>query len=76
MTQSAKDKTASQEIDAVIKNAGDWRGNDLAQIRAVIKETDQEVLEKVKWGKRSKPEGVPVWSHGGILCMEAVRMNV
>jgi hypothetical protein len=49
-------------IDAKIKELGDWRGETLAQIRALIKQADQEVVEEVKWG------GVPVWSHDGIIC--------
>jgi hypothetical protein len=46
----------------------------------VIKKADPAVVEEVKWKKPSKPEGVPVWSHDGILCMadtlkNAVRLN-
>jgi len=75
-----KNKTASQEIDAIIKKSGDWRGKKLSQVRAVIKRADPAVVEEVKWKKPSKPEGVPVWSHDGILCMadtlkNAVRVN-
>ena len=80
MSPSAKSKTASQEIDAIIKRSGDWRGKKLSQLRAVIKKADLAVVEEVKWKKPSKPEGVPVWSHDGILCMadtlkNAVRLN-
>ena len=80
MSPSAKNKTASQEIDAIIKKSGDWRGKKLSQLRTVIKKADPGVVEEVKWKKPSKPEGVPVWSHDGILCMadtlkNAVRLN-
>lgn len=80
MNPSAKNKTASQEIDAIIKKSGDWRGKKLLQLRAVIKKADPAVVEEVKWKKPSKPEGVPVWSHDGIFCMadtlkNAVRLN-
>ncbi len=80
MSPSAKNKTASQEIDAIIKKSGDWRGKKLSQLRAVIKKADPAVVEEVKWKKPSKPEGVPVWSHDGMLCMadtlkNAVRLN-
>ena len=80
MSPSAKNKTASQEIDAIIKKSGDWRGKKLSQLRTVIKKADPDVVEEVKWKKPSKPEGVPVWSHDGILCMadtlkDAVRLN-
>jgi len=51
----------SQLIDARIEELGDWRGETLARIRALVKEADPEVVEEWKWR-------VPVWSHGGILC--------
>ena len=75
-----EDKTASQQIDAIIKMYGDWRGKKLAQLRALIKEADPLMVEEVKWKKPSKPEGVPVWSHDGIVCIgdtlkDAVRLT-
>lgn len=72
---STKVKTPSQEIDAIIKEAEDWKGTKLAQLRAVIKKADPAVLEEVKWKKPSKPEGVPVWSHDGILCVADILKN-
>jgi hypothetical protein len=48
-------------IDARIKELGDWRGELLARLRALIKQADPEVVEEWKWD-------VPVWSHDGILC--------
>ncbi len=62
-------KSASQEIDAIIKEPGDWRGKKLSQLRVLIKKADPAVIEEVKWKKPSKPSGVPVWSHDGILCV-------
>jgi len=55
-------KSASQSIDARIKELGDWRGEMLARLRALIKEADPDVVETWKW------RGVPVWEHDGILC--------
>jgi hypothetical protein len=52
----------SRLIDARIKELGDWRGEMLARIRAVIKQADPKVVEEWKW------RGVPVWSHAGIIC--------
>jgi hypothetical protein len=52
----------SQQIDARIEELGDWRGEMLAQIRALIKQADPEVVEEWKW------RGVPVWEHSGIIC--------
>ena len=66
---SSKEKSASQEIDAIIKEAGDWRGRKLSQLREVIKKADRAVIEEVKWKKPSRPSGVPVWSHDGIICV-------
>ena len=56
------EKSASGQIDAIIRASGDWRGKKLAQLRALIKQADPLVVEEVKWKKPSKPEGVPVWS--------------
>ena len=53
---------ASQLIDARIKELNDWRGETLARVRQLIKQAAPEAVEEWKW------RGVPVWSHGGILC--------
>jgi hypothetical protein len=66
---SPKEKSASQQIDAIIKEPGDWRGKKLSQLRSLIKKADPAVVEEVKWKKPSKPSGVPVWSHDGIICV-------
>ena len=63
------DKTISQQIDAIIQEPGDWRSETLAQLRALIKQADPDVVEEIKWKKPSNPLGVPVWSHDGILCV-------
>ena len=72
---SPKGTSASQEIDAIIKKPGDWRGEKLSQLRALIKQADPVVVEEVKWKKPSRPEGVPVWSHDGILCVADTLKN-
>lgn len=54
-------ESASQLIDARIKELTDWRGETLARLRALIKQADPDVLEEWKWS-------VPVWSHAGIIC--------
>jgi hypothetical protein len=66
---SPKVKSPSQQIDAIIREWGDWRGKKLSQLRALIKQADPAVVEEVKWKKPSKPMGVPVWSHDGIICI-------
>ena len=55
-------ESPSMLIDARIKELGDWRGKKLAQVRALIRQADPDVVEEWKW------RGVPVWSHGGIIC--------
>jgi hypothetical protein len=72
---SLKEKTASQQIDAIIKEPGDWRGKKLSQLRDLIKKADPAVVEEVKWKKPSKPSGVPVWSHDGIICVADTLKN-
>jgi hypothetical protein len=57
-----KSESPSQSIDARIKELGDWRGETLSRIRALVKEADPEVVEDWKW------RGVPVWSHDGLIC--------
>ena len=52
----------ARQIDSRIKELGDWRGETLARVRALIKEADPEVVEEWKW------RGVPVWEHDGIIC--------
>ena len=56
-------------IDARIRKLGDWRGEMLARVRAIIKQADPDVIEEVKWRKPSNSMlGVPVWEHDGIIC--------
>jgi len=52
----------SQLIDARIEELGDWRGETLARVRALIKQADPDVVEEWKW------RGVPVWYHDGMIC--------
>jgi hypothetical protein len=70
-----KEKSASQQIDAIIKEPGDWRGKKLSQLRALIRKADPAVVEEVKWKKPSRPSGVPVWSHDGIICVADTLKN-
>ncbi len=52
----------SRLIDARIEELGDWRGETLARVRALVKQADPEVVEEWKW------RGVPTWYHDGIIC--------
>ena len=50
-------------------DSGDWRAEMLSRVRTLIKQADPEVVEEVKWRKPSNAmQGVPVWSHAGIIC--------
>jgi hypothetical protein len=62
------DSSASREVDAIIAKSDDWRGEKLARLRTVVLRANHAVVEEVKWKKPSRPEGVPVWSHHGIVC--------
>jgi hypothetical protein len=59
---SKRAESPSELIDARIEDLGDWRGEMLSRVRALIKEADPEVAEEWKW------RGTPVWSHNGLIC--------
>jgi hypothetical protein len=59
--------SASEQIDARIKELGDWRGETLAEVRRIVTEADPDVVEEWKWAKATSP-GTPVWSHNGGIC--------
>ena len=63
-------ESASQRISNRIAELGDWRGEMLGRIRALLKETDPDVVEEWKW------RGVPVWSHDGLICTGETYKNV
>jgi hypothetical protein len=60
--KAGKSDDASKLIDARIEELGDWRGETLARVRALIREADPAVVETWKW------RGVPVFEHDGIIC--------
>jgi hypothetical protein len=68
-------ESASRLIDERIKELGDWRGEMLSHIRALIKQADPEIVEEVKWIKPSNPFGVAVWSHNGLICTCEIYKN-
>jgi hypothetical protein len=59
---SQKPESASELIDARIRELGDWRGETLSRLRTLIKQADPEAVEEWKW------RGTPVWSDDGIIC--------
>ncbi len=72
---SPQGASAAQQIDAIIAALSDWRGTTLSQLRAAIRRADPAAVEEVKWKKPSRPEGVPVWSHNGNLCVADTLKN-
>ena len=63
-------ESPSELIDARIEELGDWRGEMLSRLRALIKEADPGVTEEWKW------RGTPVWSHSGLICTGETYKNV
>lgn len=61
--------SAAEQIDAIVSMSNDWRGKMLSRLRSIIGKADTSIIEEVKWKKPSKPQGVPVWSLDGILCV-------
>src|SRR3981189_3484020 len=67
---SRRVESASRLIDARIQELGDWRGEMLSRLRALIKQADPKVVEEWKW------RGTPVWSHDGLICTGETYNNV
>ena len=64
---SNESRPASERIDKIVADLGDWRGETLSRMRKLVKEADPDVVEEVKWVKSTNP-GTPTWSHDGIIC--------
>ena len=62
-------ESASALIDEKIQKLGDWRGEMLSRLRALIRQADHNIVEEWKWG-------TPVWSHSGIICTGETYKNV
>lgn len=75
MKTSAANEFASEKINAKINELGDWRGETLAKVRAIIHDADPEIVEEWKWAKATNP-GTPVFSHDGIICTGESYKNV
>ena len=69
-SRAKRAKSPSELIDARIEDLGDWRGEMLSRLRALIKKADPEVAEEWKW------RGTPVWSHHGLICTGETYKNV
>ena len=74
MNEKVPTESAPAVLDARIRELGDWRGETLAKVRQIIREADPEIIEEWKWAKATSP-GVPVFSHGGIVCTAETYKN-
>jgi hypothetical protein len=70
MKKTATMETASSLIDQKIRDLGDWRGETLAKVRALIHDADPEIVEEWKW------MGTPIFSREGIVCTGETYKNV
>jgi hypothetical protein len=71
----ASDEDAAKRIDERIRDLGDWRGETLGRVRAIIRAADPDIVEEWKWVKRTNP-GTPVWSRNGGICTGEAYKNV
>ncbi len=68
VTKNSSDNESSESFRKKIKELGDWRGETLARLRALIKEADPQIVEEWKWKKKSQELGTPTWSDNGLVC--------
>jgi hypothetical protein len=67
VSDPGEDESAAVRIDQRIADLGDWRGGTLSRMRELIRAEDPDVVEDIKWVKKTSP-GTPTWSHDGIIC--------
>lgn len=71
------EKSAAEQIDDIIKNYGGWKGQTLASIRRIINKAAPEITEEIKWKMPTRPEGLPVWTYEGNVCLaETFKDNI
>lgn len=62
------DKSPSEQIDEIIEKHAGWKGDLIKRLRTVIKDAEPVISEEIKWKMPTRPEGLPVWTHNGIVC--------
>ncbi len=67
-----ENRSASEQIDDIIKKHGGWKGEVLSRLRTIIRGADPGIIEEVKWKMPTRPEGLPVWSHDGMVCFAEI----
>ncbi len=72
MNTTPEDKSVTEQIDDIITKHSGWKGDIVAALRTVITQADPDVVEEIKWRMATRPEGLAVWSHDGILCFAEI----
>ncbi len=67
--------TPAQEIEDIIRLYGGWKGRLISELRSIIVAAAPDIEEAVKWRMASRPEGLPVWSSNGIVCLNETFKN-
>lgn len=71
------DAIPSKQIDDIIEQYGGWKGGVIKHLRAIIKDAAPDITEEIKWKTPTRPEGLPVWTHSGVVCfIETWKDNV
>ena len=66
------DTSPSKQIDDIIEQYAGWKGDTIKRLRAIIKDADPNIVEEIKWKMPTRPEGLPVWTHNGIVCFTEI----
>ena len=66
------DKSPSKQIDDIIEQYDGWKGDTIKRLRAIVKDADPNIIEEIKWKMPTRPEGLPVWTHDGIVCFTEI----
>lgn len=61
-------KSPTEQIDSIIEQYGGWKGELIKRLRTIITDVDANISEEIKWKMATRPEGLPVWMHNGIVC--------
>jgi hypothetical protein len=75
MKKEKNKENFSKQIDNIIKKYPGWKGDIVSKLREVINKSDSKIIEEVKWKMPSNPEGLPVWSYNGIICIVQIFKN-
>lgn len=61
-------ESPAEQINDIIENYGGWKGELIQRLRTIILAVDSSISEEIKWKMATRPEGLPVWTRGGIIC--------